>query len=142
VRRGLGETFEGLTAFIHEVTHGPEADGDELIVEGIQLAQRRNAEQGATEEGDFALKGTLARNDFVEQAGGFGIGDFHLVEPDLNRLAELLDRFGTFQRSGSFNGGGSGGGLQRERLDTIGRLKCSRSRHLEIGGHGFTYLNV
>lgn len=58
-----------LTAFVCQIAKGTKPQSDQLVVEGIELAERRDVQQRPTEEFDVPLEWALGRDQLGEATG-------------------------------------------------------------------------
>ncbi len=81
-----------LVAGVGQVTEGAEAEGDEFVVEGVEFAERRDMEEGASEQADIALKGAAAGDETGEEVGKAAIAHLNAINPVTERAEGIETR--------------------------------------------------
>ena len=94
-------------AGVGEVAEGAEAEGDEFVVEGVEFAEGRDVEKGASEQVNIALEGAAAGDKASEEMGKAAIAHPNMVNPVAER-AEGIE-------VGEVEGGGGGHGVRVDR---------------------------
>ena len=70
-----------LLALLSQIAQSAEPQPNQLLVDGIKLAEWRNPNQGMSQEADFPLKGTLTWDRIAEKFCLSGIANLKGIEP-------------------------------------------------------------